>query len=144
MATPNFKELLKKPLDTVKRPPALPDGTYYGVVKSYEFGESSNKKTPFVRFHFLAMYGGEDIEASLLEGIDLSKRDLKKDFYITEDALYRLKEFLAALGHEVDGHNIEDLLPLTPNARVMMAITQRRTEGKEDIYNDVGEVTAQT
>lgn len=70
----DFKTLLSKPLDEIKRPPALPAGTYHGIVQKYEFGESDKNKTPFVRFTFTIAMAGEDIDPSELEGIDLGKR----------------------------------------------------------------------
>ena len=55
----DFSALLSKPADEIKRPPALPAGTYKGIIKTHKFDESSEKKTPYVRFDVKFTGGSE-------------------------------------------------------------------------------------
>jgi hypothetical protein len=136
----DFRKLLKKPLDEVKRPPALPAGTYHGVVAKYEFGESRDKKTPFIRFFFTITSADDSIDPGELAGIELAKKQQRRDFYLTDDALYRLKEFIASCGIETAGHTTDELLADTLQAPVLMEITQRNSDDGETIYNDIAAV----
>lgn len=139
---PNFQELLSRPLDEIKRPPALPPGTYFGSIKSYEPGASSQKKTPFVKFHLAVSHAGDDVTAEDLAGIELGKKQLSKDFYLTADAEWRLKEFLVSLGIETTGRTFQSTLPETIGKAVMMDVRQRMNAQKPEdpAFNDVADV----
>src|SRR5215831_16229366 len=115
----NFKDLLSRPVDSAKKPPTKPPGTYYGVISSYKFAESQKQKTPYVRFTFNNIQPGEDLLAGDQralqddEGnpIDFSKWTPYKDYFLTDDALYRLKEFLQSLGVETAGRSFDETIP---------------------------------
>ena len=77
----DFKSLLQKPADSVKKPMPLPAGTYRGIITSREFGVSRNKGTPFVRFTVQPQFAESDIPAEDLEGVEIAKRSLRSDFY---------------------------------------------------------------
>lgn len=136
----SFKDLLSTPLDTVKRPPALPQGTYEGVVKAFEFGESREKKTPYVRVFFTLIAAGEDVDADLMNGVDLAKRAPRTDFYVTNDSMWRIKEFLASLGLDVEGRTLSEVIPEMVSANVQLYITQRSSADGQEIFNDVKSV----
>lgn len=137
--TVNFNELLSTPLDTIERPKPLPAGTFEGVIARHEFGESNTKKTPFVRFWVQPTAVGEDVDQSLMEGIDLSKKILRREYYLTADALFRLKSFLESIGVSTTGRSLGEAIPDSTNARVLVQVTQR-TADNGDIYNDVGDL----
>lgn len=143
MSTVDFKQLLSKPLDDVKKPPPLPAGTYFGAITKWEFGESPEKKTPYVRFFFLLQSPGPDIDVNELTGVDLAKRSPRKDFYITPDAEWRLKEFIESAGASTAGRSFASAIPDLQNRPVIIEVTQRSSKDGKDIYNDVGEVKGQ-
>ena len=138
----DFKSLLGRSLDDVKKPSPVPAGTFYGVIQRYEFGETSEKKTPFVRFHIGLTAPGDDIDPELLIGVDLSKRALRKDFFLTPDAEYRLKDALNALGINTTGRTFAETIPEVINAQVLVEVTQRPSKDGKDIFNDIGSLTA--
>lgn len=142
----NFSDLLSKPLDDVARPPALPAGTYYGAIKNYELLESSEKKTPFVRFNCSISHAGDEVDPSDLVGIDLNKKSLRVDFYLTPDAEWRLKEFLEALGFDTKGRTFASILPDTVNSPIMMDVISRpNTRTPTDPpFNEVRSASAPT
>src|SRR5262245_27368133 len=95
---PDFNALLdKNPLE-FERPPTPPEGEYLVVVRDKKFGQSSQKKTPFVEFSYGVISALPSIPDEALNGVDLSKVKFRDEFYLTEDAMFRLREFLELLG----------------------------------------------
>ena len=63
-AQQTFESILDTPATEVERPKPLPAGTYDVIVKGlYEQGESTQKKTPYVRFIYAIQSAGEDVDA---------------------------------------------------------------------------------
>lgn len=122
--SPDFNSLLSRPADTFKEPPPLPAGTYNGIIQNHEFGTSRQKQTPYVRFNFVLTGAGEDVEASELEGIELNKKKLHTDFYITEDSLFRLTNFLRSCGLNTN-KPVAETIPETTGCEIRAFITQR-------------------
>lgn len=121
----DFRELLELKTDEVKAPVALPEGTYHGTISSFEYGDNNKNKTPYVRFSIRLHGAGDDVAPEALEGVDLAARRLTSDFYLTPDAMYRLKDFLGSLGLEIEGVAFGELIPNTINAEVSVYIKQR-------------------
>ena len=144
---PNFRELLSTKTDEVDRPRAIAIGHYIGVIKNHEFGTSKRKNTPFVRFNLTPLEETSDIPEGANDGIDLSRRELRRDFYITPAALYRLSDMLdAVLGKQL-GRSFDQRIPETRGVRVMFHVTQREqvdeaTSEVIEIFNDVGTIIA--
>lgn len=137
----DFKEVLNRKLDTVERPKPLPAGMYRLVVAKFEFGESKEKKTPFCKLLFNIMGPGDDVDPASLVGIDYAKRQMKQDFYLTEDALWRFKDFMEkslgiVIGQRTFGEIIQHELV---GKQVMGAIVQEPSQrpGDDSIYNNI-------
>lgn len=140
----NFKELLSRPVESAERPPVKPAGTYHGVIKEYKFDESRDKKTPFVRFVFSSLTPGADIHPSQLvnpktgDQIDLSKWAPYKDFYLTEDALYRLREFLQSLGIPIAGRQFDETIPESKGMPVILsAVLNQSQKDNSEMYTNI-------
>lgn len=142
--TTNFKELLRKNLDDVKKPEPLPEGSYRGTIFKFDFDVSARKQTPFVRFTVVpqeAMDGVDGDElATALQGKALSEKQFRKDYYLTEDALHRLKALIASMGIPVEGRTLDESLPETKGQNVIFEVTKRASEDGSVFYNDVGEM----
>ena len=121
----DFRTLMAKPLDEVKAPPPLPNGTYHGILSKFNFAESRDKKTPYCEYSIQLTGPGDDIEASEVSDVDWSKKQLRKTFYLTEDSLYRFKEFLESLGLATAGKTIDSLIQDTLNMQVLVGVTSR-------------------
>jgi hypothetical protein len=135
----DFSKLLQKPAAEAKKPPVLPPGTYTGVIKKWSPGESSTKKTPFIRFDIGLTDWPDDVEEQDKEGIDLSTRSTRVEFYLTDDATYRLSEFIASLGIDLtdsSGNNLSfgELLPQTIGQPVIVDMVQQINAQTSDIY----------
>lgn len=134
----NFNALLNRRPNEVEKPKPLPVGDFLLSIAKYEFGESKEKKTPYVRFTLNVLAPGEDVDPDALTGVDLSKKQLRLDFYITEDALWRLTEFLTeSLGLDA-GLETTQLIDQSVGMSFYGAVTQRPDKNSGAIYNDVG------
>lgn len=149
----DFKGMLSKPVDSAERPKPLPAGTYFGHVGKFEFLESKEKKTPYVRFHLKLTAPGDDVSPDALmmtdskghqSVVDVTKKPLRKDFYITEDALFRLREFIESCGISSEGRSFNETIPELMNAPVLISVTQRPGQNPEDIFNDVDKIVGQS
>lgn len=94
-ADTSFADLLNRTVGSSERPKPLPVGSWQCVVKSREFGRTkSEKQTPYVRFVYGIVSPGGDVDPSLLAGQEVAGKEIRDDFYITPDSVYRLEEFL--------------------------------------------------
>lgn len=106
-------------------------GDYPGRILRYTFGESSQKKTPYVRFT-IALTGEwpEEVPEEDREGIELAGKTRDVDFFLTEDALYRLADLQKALGFS-DGsleENIAKMIGCDVVAHIVPEINQTTQE----------------
>lgn len=138
---PNFADLLNKPSGQAKKPPVLDAGDYPGVIKGHEMGESSQKKTPYVRFNLGLIGWPEGAEAQIKEDgtpIDLAGKSLRRDFFLTDDALWRLDQFLRdELGLELEGRSYAEVLPETTGSQVLIEVRQGMNQQTNDLFNEV-------
>ncbi len=138
----DFAKLLSKPLDDVKKPPPWPAGTYLGHISKHEFGDDNTNKTPYARLYIKVTSAGPGLEPSELEGIDLQKgREFRKDYYLTDEADWRLKEFLESCGVSTTGRTFAETVPELLNAQVQIEIIQQNSRrNAEELVNFAGEV----
>lgn len=144
---PDFSALLSKPAGTIERPKPLPAGVYYGTVGAHKFDESRNKKTPFVRFTINITEPGEEVASNYQEqlaDVDWSKKSRPVDFYLTDDAMFRLTEFMASIGVD-DGNgsrSVGEMIPDCANRPVQLELNQQANEQRPDeVYNNIVSIT---
>lgn len=141
----DFKALLSKPLDDVKRPPALPAGLYFGNITKFEFVESrwDNKETgekdPMVKFDLKITHADGSVDPSLLTGIDLTKRKLSREMPVGGGNEWVTKQLIESLGIATAGRTFAETIPEAVNAAVMFEITSRPNPKDPDgpPFNDV-------
>lgn len=152
---PNFESILDTPTAAVERPRPMPAGTYDGIVKGlYEEGVSTQKKTPYVRFTYAFQSAGEDVDQDeLLEVLTdkdgkvhpIGEKSIKDTYYTTPDALFRLKDVLAAmdlidLENEDETKTIRQALSETPNCSIRFTVAHRASEDGTQIFAEVKRV----
>lgn len=146
---PDFSHLLRRPAGKAVRPKALPMELYPGIIKGFEYGDSNRNKTPYVRFHLGLVGWPDSIPDSSRsqpngdgtpEPIDLSKRRFRTDLYTTDDALWRLDEFLRSCGVDLDGRSYEELIPTVVGCNVTVEVQQYLNQTTNEIGNQVGRV----
>lgn len=146
-ASPSFESILDQKADEVERPSPAPVGTYDFIVKGLpEFGESSQKKTPFARFTLVYQAAGEDVDEDDLntwltdgkgEAHSITERSTKVTYYTTPDALFRLTDFLEHCGIDLDGKTVRQAIDETPNCSVRGQISHRASEDGQQIFAEV-------
>ena len=144
----DFRKLLDVQADTIHAPKALPQGLYFGNIKSFKTDVSQNKNTPFVRFEYAITHADESIDPKDLlqeDGtpIELHKKNLRSDFYLTEDAKFRLVKFLDEIGLNTKGRLLSELLPETQGMAVQLDVIAKanRNDPEAPWYNEVAKVT---
>lgn len=141
----DFSQLLKRPAGTHKRPPALPAGNYPAIISNYETGDRNKNRTPYVQFNVKLTDWPDTVpedertapgEDGAVAPIDLSKRSYRKQFYLTDDAIWRLDDFLVSMGMPNDGSvTYQDFLPPLPGTPVLAEIIQNMTDGGDIVNN---------
>lgn len=141
---PNFAALLDKPAESVERPKPLPAYTYQCVVKGLpENGESTLKKTPFVRFNLSPMAAIGEFDQAEIDAIGgLEGKTIRDTYYVTEDALYRLKEFLTNCGIEAEDKSIAQMISEAPGCQILVTIRHRSSEDGSSIFAEVAKTAA--
>lgn len=122
----NFANILQNAtLGEIEKPKPLPVGSYVALIKQVEYGETTGeKKTPFARVNMEIVSPLSDVnEADLEEFGSVTGKKFKTDFYLTEDALFRLQDFvLEHVGLDMRGMNLDQALPQIVNNQVGIKI----------------------
>lgn len=155
---PDFSKLAKHPAGVAKRPTALPVSSsdpYPGLIKSFEFVEADKRRNPppnydtIIRMN-LALTGWpdgvdegdreEEVEAGVRRPIDLSKRQMRKDFY--DHRLDQLDDFLRSCGIDLGTPDsprpYEEVLPEVVGQSVTIEVQQYLNQRTNEIGNQVG------
>ena len=145
---PDFSTILSKPVTSAERPKPKAPGGYFGVVAKYELGESSQKKTPYVRYHLNQVSPGPEVdqEMNTQNGIDLSKYTPYFDYYLTDSAIFRLREFLESCGIPVDGRTFNETIPEAVGKPVLFEVENQTSNrpGKEaEVFSSIADMTGQ-
>lgn len=135
----SFKDLLDMPLDQVEKPPLIPQGSYDSVVSGVEKVTSSQKKTDGMRVKVRLNSPREDVDAELLQDPKIVERINKfeggQDFWITADALHRLKEFLEAiLGDDANGKSVSQCLAILQDRPCIAVIKHLPNKDNSDMF----------
>lgn len=136
MTDPNFSSLLDVQMDDIKPPPTMPSGTFEFIITSQGEGVSEKKETPFVVYEFTVDTPGEDIDTDELPD---NWRDFKTNerFYLTKNALFRLKQFLEAAGVKTSGRSLNDAVPEAVGKSVNLVLTQEPVPNTDRFRNRV-------
>ncbi len=138
----DFSVLMNKPVEEAERPKAAPAGTYLAGIVSHEFGTSTKKGTPYCRFNFQLLAAQDDVDAEALEeagGVEfMNKKRMRYEFYLTDDAMYRLREFLEeALELNCSGRNFDEVVPETANMQVLVTIGHTLSDDGKETYANI-------
>lgn len=146
---PDFSKLANAKAGEAKKPKALPEGDYTGVIKGFSFEPAPAGKDyeSIVRFNlglidWPSTISDEDKQQDLGNGqsrpIELSKRQLRRDFY--DNVLYRLDDFIKSCGVDMNGRTYSEVLPELTGKRVIVQVKQYLNERTSEIGNNVGDL----
>lgn len=141
MNAPNFSSILDQQASDIEPPKNLPVGSYVCLVDGrHETGESSQKKTPYVRFTLRPTEAMEDVDQEALEEAGgIGSQTIRADFYLTENSAYRLKEFLEHCGIDSEGRTIRQMLDDAPGSTVIATIRhEMANDGSGRVFARLG------
>lgn len=142
MATPNFASILDQPADAVKPPPLLPPGTYDTVIVGLpEAGQSAQKKTDFFKFTHRIIAAGDDVDPDELNEAfpdGVAGKTVDNTFYLTENSLFMLTEFMKNCGVEMEGKSVRACIDEVPNSRVRIHIKHEPSQDGQRVFARVG------
>lgn len=141
MANPNFGALLDKPSSDIERPKPLPQGTYqFAINGMYKLDKTTKKQTEYVEFTCNVIGAAEDVdEEALKEMGGFQGKSMRQTFYITEDALWRLKKFLTDdLGIEEGDKSLRQMLDETPGCQFLGTVKHEASQDGESVYANIG------
>jgi len=139
-AATNFASILDKPASEVEKPKPLAAGTYLAVVKGMpEQGASAQKKTPYVEFTLGFLSAEDDVDPDELKEAlgetKLGDKTIKNTFYLTENSLWRLKDWLEALGMDVAGdESLGQLIEATPGSQIMITLGHEASNDGKSVF----------
>jgi len=142
----NLTSILDRPLSENVKPKPLPRGIYRCVVKEWEKG-TANTGTEYIRFQLapIAVEGEIDqdaLDTALTKGngqkVPLSEKRLRRTFFLTDLAAYRLQDFLVDCGIPL-GRNISSMLQEVNNREVLADVrhTPSTDPGSDAMYAEV-------
>lgn len=149
MNQPSFAPILDRAPTDVEPPKVMPIGSYSWIIRGMpRFDKSTQKKTDFVEFTVVPQAPLEDVDAEALdaaltkkngEKIALESKSQRLTFYLTEDAIYRLKDFLKHCGFDVDDEeqSLRQMLNETPNRTFGGYISHKPSEDGERMYANI-------
>lgn len=141
MSNPDFGALLNKAPTEIERPKPLPQGSYTCVVQGMpKFDKSTKKQTPYVEFSLKVLAAGDDVDQEALAAMGgISDKVIRDTYYITENAAYRLDEFLVNCGFELDGEATrQQMIESTPGRQIMVHIKHTASDDGQTVYANVG------
>jgi|SRR5215831_88350 len=144
--------LLRPSAKSTLPPPAIPADLYPGVIKTYEITQSNNG-TPLLRLpvgllDWPSSVAEEDRYQEMEDGtkvpVDLSRKQLRKDFFLTPAAYFRLENFLVSMGFEINTDSEGNKDYETPVSqlfgRKVNVEVQRILNRQNEFMNVVGEL----
>lgn len=117
----DLSAILSKPATEVEKPKPLPDGMYLGQIKGYTSKVAGANNNTVL-----------DVQVDILQALDvevapevLAGKSRRISFWLTPDALYRLKDFMVKdLGIEEGGKTLMEMLSEINGRMVKCAIVQ--------------------
>jgi len=140
---PNFGKLLDMAPSEIERPKPLPEGQYLCVIAGLpRFDKSSKKQTEFVEFTLKVVAAGEDVDAEELAEIGgIADKTIRATYYLTENSLWRLKEFLEHCGIAEVG-TLGTMIDETQNCQVIAYIKHEPSNDGTSVFGKVGKTAS--
>jgi hypothetical protein len=139
----DFTSLLSKKVDDVKPPAALPEGTYDGIISKFEFRESKERKTPMLAVELKFLSAHDDVNAEELAEIEnLTAITRTQNFILTDNALFRLADFIKSCGINTVGRSMNETIPELIGQSVLISVSHRLDpQDPTKKYWDIKELT---
>lgn len=134
--TANFAEILNMAPSEAKPPAQVPVGSYLCVVQGMpRYDVSSQKGTPFAEYTFSILAAGEDVEEADIAAMEggVVGKTIKNQYYLTENSMFMLKDFLGHCGLDVDGAgSFKELVDQANGCQIIVAIKRQASKDPND------------
>lgn len=151
MATPQLSSILDRQYGDAERPKPMPVGTYRMMVTGApRFDKSKNKGTEFVEFTLKYISAEEDVDEDDLrealtkstgETVPIQEKTNRLTFYLTEDAVYRLDDFLRHLGIDGEFSRAQAIAEAT-NRECLASIRHTPSDDGERVFANIAKTAA--
>lgn len=140
----DWNSILNKKPEEAEKPKPTPAGNYIAIILKHEFKEANNeKKTPYVQYTLKLVSPQPDVDQAALQeagGMEkISARTVTLDQYMTEDSMWRHREFLEKTCKiNFGGRSWQPVIAETTNKQIMVHMAQ--SVSKKDgqtIYSNV-------
>ena len=134
----SFEEILNRPASEIKPPQAYPVGTYHCIVEGPPTpGKSSQKQTDFLQFKFKILSPLQDVDAHQAAEQQIVGKYITNDYYITDNAAWRLTELLVDhLGLDGSKPSIE-LIGYAPGNQVLVKLRHEASQDGKRVFHRV-------
>ena len=139
----SFEEILKMPTSEFKQPKPFPTGTYHCMDDGRpEHGQSSQKKTDYLRFKYKIIAAGNTVDAREAAEQQVVGKSLQQDFYIIDNDVSKsiIKEFLQntlGIANPGDAKGIEQMLDDVPNRELLVEVKHEMSQDGKRIFHRV-------
>ncbi len=110
-----FSSVLDAPLEKASPPKLLPVGSYLCQITGQPkfTAEVGKNKNPVVEYELTVASAMDDVDREqLAEAGDIRGKKLRATWWLTEDALYRYKDWCTnVLGMDISGKSVREILP---------------------------------
>ncbi len=140
MAAPDFSSILDTAPADIERPKPRPAGTYHCVINGQpRYDKSARKQTPFVEFLLKPIAAMEDVdEEELAEVGGFENWNIRATYYLTEDAIWRLKDFLSHAGLDIDAYpSLRAAIDDVPNQEILASVRHRSSEDGTQVFAEL-------
>lgn len=144
MANANFESILDQQVDNVEKPKPLPVGSYTWILTGQpRFDKSTKKLTNFVEFQCQCQQALDDVDAAALADMGGCQGKTRRlTFYLTDDAVYRLDEFLFEhLGLEL-GTSRKQAVAQAAGRSFVGTIRHQASEDGTRVYDNIAQTAA--
>jgi hypothetical protein len=136
--TNRITSILDRSPASIKRPKPLPPGTYLTVVRGLpRYDKSSKKQTEFVEFTLVIQKPADDVNPEDLAAMGgCIGKEIKATYYLTDDAVYRLKDFLEHCDFDVDSDEatLREMSEQAAGSQVWATIRHESSQDGKQIF----------
>lgn len=139
-AKAEFTSILDRPSSDIEKPKPLPQGTYRFTVQGLpKYDKSTKKQTSYVEFALKPTAAMDDVDEDDLKAMGgFANKTVKATYYETEDAIWRLKEFLDHCGAGEENETLRVRNEQTPNCEVMGTIKHEFSQDGTAVFAKLG------
>ena len=136
----SFSDALNRKADEIEKPKPLPVGTYVCTIPGPpEMKELGQQQTPAAIYQVRVVSPGPDVDSEALMAMGgVQNKTLRLTFFLTEDALYRFRDFLVeTLGIESNGRALGEMMPDSVNRMFNATIKHRPSPDGTQLYAEI-------